>query len=126
MPGLKLAGRTVRGARVKVNVLDGLHEVLHHGVMVEGLPSATNGIQVRVRLRAARHEQRAAVRSGLSADVIRPDPAGTIDDLDLVSANERAKHRDLGNVVSCRDVIERLGGHLSERLTGDEPRTGAR
>ena len=116
----QLARRTIRGASVEVHVLDVLHQIVDHRLVVKGLPRLTYHAEVGVCLGTARHEERAAVRSRLRADVIRADLLGSIDDLNLVRANERAENRNLGDVIRGSDVLEGLRGDLAKRLARDQ------
>ena len=106
--------RVIGGALGKVAPLDVLHEVLDHRLVVEALPGLEDLLHARVRLRAARHEERAAVRSGLAGDVVGPDLMRAGDDLLLVRSDERTKHGHLHGLVDGGDVLQRLGGHLAE------------
>ena len=116
----QLTRRTIRGAGVEVHVLDLLHQILDHRLVVKGLPRLADHAEIRMSLRATRHEERAAIRSRLRADVIRADLLGSIDDLDLVRADERAENRNRGDIIRSSDVLEGLRGDLTKRLARDQ------
>ena len=61
-----------------------------------------------MRLRTARHEQRAAVGRILRRDLERAQTLGFGDDLQLVGADERTKDGQVNRRVSAADVVERL------------------
>ena len=49
-----------------------------------------------------------------------PSSRRLADDLDLVGADQGAKHRALDHRVGASDVVERLGRNLAEALARDE------
>ena len=73
-----------------------------------------------MRLGTARHKQRAAVGSSLGRDIERTDLLSACDDLLLVRTDQRTEHGDLHGLIDGHDVLERLGGNLTERFTSHD------
>ena len=114
MESLEGAGRPIGRTAISINVLDVFDQAFDHRVMVEEVPRGMHLIQASMRFWPPGHKERAAVGSGLAANVIGTDLLGTRDDLLLVCTDKRAKHRDVHNLVNGSNVLEGLRCDLSQ------------
>ena len=70
----------------KINVLDVLNQVIDHRLVIEHVPRLVNGVELRMRLGTAGHEQGAAIGRRLAGDFVRSDLLGALDDLLLIGS----------------------------------------
>ena len=93
---VELLGSHVGGA-VEAAVLKQVHHLIEHGLVVKRVPHLVSLRKTYVRLRAARHEERAAVGRLLVGDLKRAEALGLRHNLALVAADKRAEHGDGGH-----------------------------
>src|SRR5512136_923155 len=62
-----------------------------------------------------------AAEAGKDRDLVGPNPPGNFDDLDLVKTDKWPDDRGLHSLVHDEEVLEGLGGHLSQILPGEDP-----
>ena len=79
--------RLIRGS-AEIDVLGSINKLLNHGFVIEHLPCRMNLIELRMSLGTTRHEQRAAIRSGLGRNVIGADLLGASDNLLLIGTDK--------------------------------------